>query len=140
LQNPEKHDDVAGAGHGFVDVFDPDRGFVKRLIEFTDNGPLDSPWGLARVPREFGKFGHNEFGKFGPNVLLVGNFGNGKINAFNIHSGRFIAPLLHRPDQPLAFNGLWALFFLDDRLYFTAGIGDESHGLFGVIRPAENAY
>ena len=120
---------MAGPGHGFVDVFSPDTGFVKRLIDFTDNGPLDSPWGLARVPKEFGKFGHH--------VLLVGNFGDGKLNAFNLHSGRFIAPLLHRPDQPLEFNGLWALFFLEDRLYFTAGIADEAHGLFGVIQPAQ---
>jgi uncharacterized protein (TIGR03118 family) len=129
LQNPEKHDDVAGPGHGFVDVMDPDSGSVKRLIDFTDNGPLNSPWGLARVPSEFGKFGHN--------VLFVGNFGDGKINAFKIHSGRFIAPLLHRPDQPLEFNGLWALLFFGDRLYFSAGIADESHGLFGLIQPAE---
>jgi uncharacterized protein (TIGR03118 family) len=121
-----KHDDVAGAGHGFVDVFSPDTGFMARLIDFTDNGPLNSPWGLARVPREFGKFNHD--------VLLVGNFGDGKINAFNIASGAFLGSLLHRKDQPLEFNGLWALFFFDNHLYFTAGIGDESHGLFGVIR------
>ena len=128
LQNGEKHDDVSGPGNGFVDVFSPDTGFIERLIPLTTNGPLNSPWGLARVPHEFGKFGHD--------VLLVGNFGNGWINAFNIHTGTFIASLLHRPGQPLAFNGLWALFFFDGKLYFTAGIGDESHGLFGVIKPA----
>ena len=99
---------------------------MARLIDFTDNGPLNSPWGLARVPREFGKFNHD--------VLLVGNFGDGKINAFNIASGAFLGSLLHRKDQPLEFNGLWALFFFHNHLYFTAGIGDESHGLFGVIR------
>lgn len=126
LQNAEKHDDVSGAGNGFVDVFSPDTGFLKRLIPLTTNGPLNSPWGLARVPHEFGKFGHN--------VLLVGNFGDGMINAFNIHTGTFIASLLHRPGQPLEFNGLWALFFFQNHLYFTAGIADESHGLFGVIR------
>jgi uncharacterized protein (TIGR03118 family) len=128
LQNAEKHDDVSGTGNGFVDVFSPDTGFIERLIPLTTNGPLNSPWGLARVPHEFGKLGHD--------VLLVGNFGNGWINAFNIHTGTFIASLLHRPGQPLAFNGLWALFFFDGKLYFTAGIGDESHGLFGVIKPA----
>jgi uncharacterized protein (TIGR03118 family) len=126
LQNAAKHDDVAGPGNGFVDVFSPDTGFMARLIDFTDNGPLNSPWGLARVPREFGKFNHD--------VLLVGNFGDGKINAFNIASGAFLGSLLHRKDQPLEFNGLWALFFFHNHLYFTAGIGDESHGLFGVIR------
>jgi len=130
LQNDVKHDDVGGVGHGFVDVFTPDGVLMKRLIPFTPgSGPLNSPWGLARVPHEFGNFGHD--------VLLVGNFGDGMINAFNIHTGTFIASLLHRPKQPLDFNGLWGLFFFDDRLYFAAGIGDETHGLFGVIRPAE---
>jgi uncharacterized protein (TIGR03118 family) len=57
LQDAAKHDDVAGQGNGFVDIFDPDKGFVKRLIPFTPaTGPLDSPWGLARVPDKFGKF------------------------------------------------------------------------------------
>jgi uncharacterized protein (TIGR03118 family) len=129
VQNPAKHDDVAGAGHGFVDVFSPDTGFVERLIDFTDNGPLNSPWGLARVPHDFGKFDHD--------VLLVGNFGDGKINAFGISNGAFRGTLLHRTGQPLEFNGLWSLFFFDNHLYFTAGIGDETHGLFGVIRPVE---
>jgi len=99
---------------------------MARLIDFTDNGPLNSPRGLARVPREFGKFNHD--------ALLVGNFGDGKINAFNISSGAFFGSLLHRKDQPLEFNGLWALFFFHNLLYFTAGIADESHGLFGVMR------
>jgi uncharacterized protein (TIGR03118 family) len=106
---------------------------VKRLIS---NGQLNSPWGLARVPHEFGKFRH-KFGGFGPSVLLVGNFGDGKINAFDINSGNFIDPLKNRRGDPLDFNGLWALFFLDERLYFTAGIGDESHGLFGVIKSVD---
>jgi uncharacterized protein (TIGR03118 family) len=127
LQDAAKHDDVAGPGNGFVDVFSPDTGFVSRLIQFTKSGPLNSPWGLARVPHEFGKFGQN--------VLLVGNFGAGTISAFDIHTGAFLAQLLHRQDQPLDFSGLWSLFFFDDNLYFTAGIADESHGLFGVIRP-----
>jgi uncharacterized protein (TIGR03118 family) len=97
---------------------------------------LNSPWGLARVPHEFGEF-HHKFGGFGPTVLLVGNFGDGKINAFDINSGNFIDSLKNRRGEPLDFNGLWALDFLGNRLYFTAGIGDESHGLFGVIRPVE---
>jgi len=130
LQNGVKHDDVAGVGHGFVDVFTPEGVLMQRLIPFTPgSGPLNSPWGLAKVPHEFGKFGHD--------VLLVANFGDGKINAFDINSGNFIAPLKNRRGEPLDFNGLWALFFFDDRLYFTAGIGDETHGLFGVIRPVE---
>jgi uncharacterized protein (TIGR03118 family) len=130
LQNNVKHDDVSGVGHGFVDVFTPEGVLIKRLIPFTPgSGHLNSPWGLARVPRGFGKFGHD--------VLLVGNFGDGTINAFDINTGNFIAPLENRRGEPLDFNGLWALFFFDDKLYFTAGIGDETHGLFGVIRPVE---
>ena len=133
LQNAAKHDDVAGPGNGFVDVFSPDTGFVTRLIQFTDmTGPLNSPWGLARVPE------HEHFGRFNDEVLLVGNFGDGHINAFDIHSGAFLGTLLHRKGQPLEFNGLWALFFLKDQLYFTAGIVDEAHGLFGFIHLQEN--
>jgi uncharacterized protein (TIGR03118 family) len=129
LQNAAKHDDVGGPGNGFVDVFSPDTGFIKRLINFTDKGPLNSPWGLAEAPREFGEFGHD--------VLLVGNFGDGTINAFNIQTGASLGPLKNRRGEPLAFNGLWALFSFDHRLYFTAGIGDESHGLFGFIKRSE---
>ena len=113
LQNAAKHDDVGGPGNGFVDVFSPDTGFIKRLIEFNGEGPLNSPWGLAEAPREFGEFGHD--------VLLVGNFGDGTINAFNIQTGASLGPLKNRRGEPLAFNGLWALFSFDHRLYFTAG-------------------
>jgi uncharacterized protein (TIGR03118 family) len=137
LQNDEKHDDVAGKGHGFVDVFSADGVFIRRLIPFNDmTGPLNSPWGLARVPQEFREFRH-KFGGFGDNVLLVGNFGDGNINAFDIRTGAALGPLQNRRGEPLSFNGLWALVFLDNRLYFTAGIGDESHGLFGVIRSVD---
>ena len=125
-QNAQKHDDVAGPGNGFVDVFDPQGVLIKRLIS---GGALNSPWGLAEVPHKFGGFGHN--------VLLVGNFGDGKINAFNIHTGSSLGPLDNRRGEPLAFDGLWTLFFFDDKLYFTAGIGGESHGLFGFITRAE---
>jgi len=124
-QNDENHDDVAGPGNGFVDVFDAQGDLMTRLIS---RGPLNSPWGLAEVP--------HKFGQFGPNVLLVGNFGDGTINAFNIQTGASLGALQNHRGDPLAFNGLWALFFFDDRLYFTAGIGDESHGLFGFIRKA----
>jgi uncharacterized protein (TIGR03118 family) len=125
-QNDQRHDDVAGPGNGFVDEFDTQGKLITRLIS---HGALNSPWGLAEVPHKFGKFGRD--------VLLVGNFGDGTINAFNIHTGTSLGPLNNRRGEPLAFNGLWALFFFDDRLYFTAGIGDESHGLFGFIRRAE---
>jgi uncharacterized protein (TIGR03118 family) len=131
-QNQKKHDDLAGPGRGFVDIFDTEGHLLKRLIT---GGHLNSPWGLAKVPE------HEHFGKFDDEVLLVGNFGDGQINAYDVHSGAFIATLLrrteNRTDQPLQFNGLWSLFFFGGKLYFTAGIVDEAHGLFGFIHPAE---
>jgi len=125
-QNAAQHDDVAGPGNGFVDVFSPDTGFVKRLINGGTGSKLNSPWGLANVPQQFGTFGSQ--------VLLVGNFGDGHINAYNVNSGAPIGTL-SRSVGPLEFNGLWALFFFDNQLYFTAGIVDEAHGLFGFIVP-----
>jgi len=124
-QNAAQHDDVAGPGNGFVDVFTPE-GVLTRLIT---GGNLNSPWGLAKVPQQFGTFDSQ--------VLLVGNFGDGHINAYSINpvnSGAFIETL-SRSVGPLEFNGLWALFFFDNQLYFTAGIVDEAHGLFGFIVP-----
>ena len=126
-QNDVKHDDVSGPGNGFVDVFTPKGGLVKQLII---GGALNSPWGLAKVPK------HEQFGGFDDQVLLVGNFGDGQINAYDIgnpNAVKFLGSLQHRTKQPMKFNGLWGLFFLDDELYFNAGIVDEAHGLFGFI-------
>jgi uncharacterized protein (TIGR03118 family) len=125
-QDADKEDDVAGAGFGFVDVFDTEGHFLNRLIT---GGELNAPWGLAKVPDHFGKFGHK--------ILLVGNFGDGHINAYDARTGEFRGTLLHRNKEPLAFDGLWALFFFHDRLYFTAGIVDEEHGLFGFIHRSD---
>ena len=99
---PDAADDLSGLGNGFINVFRTDGTFVRRLVS---NGLLNSPWGLAKVPA-------NGFGEFGLDVLLVGNFGDGKINAFNIHSEASLGSLLHRKNQPLEFSGLWSLFFL----------------------------
>jgi uncharacterized protein (TIGR03118 family) len=128
-QNAAKHDDVKGPGAGFVDVFTTEGVLVARLIT---GGQLNSPWGLAKVPDD------SHFGKFNDDVLLVGNFGDGQINAYHIRHGKFLAKLHHRKGQPLEFNGLWSLLFFHDDLYFTAGIVDEADGLFGVIHPTEN--
>jgi len=132
LQNDEKHDDVAGLGHGFIDVFTTDGTWKSR---FASNGVLDSPWGLALAPPSFGRFAHR---------LLVGNFGNGRINAFDFPSGISEGPLKDTLGQPMTINALWGLKFANggpsgrkNHLLFTAGIGDESHGLFGFIRPAD---
>jgi uncharacterized protein (TIGR03118 family) len=114
LQNKEKHDDVAGPGNGFVDVFDTSGNLIRRLIS---HGKLNSPWGLALVE----------------GTLWVGNFGDGRINNYNATTGAFIETLMKSDGTPLEFNGLWSLLPLGNGVYFTAGIADEAHGLFGLI-------
>ena len=113
-QNKERHDDVKGPGNGFVNVFDTSGILVKRLVS---NGNLNSPWGLALVNGE----------------LWVGNFGDGLINNYNPTTGAFIETISHADATPLQFDGLWALLPLGSGVYFTAGIADEAHGLFGLI-------
>ena len=120
-QDRDKEDDVPGPGHGFVNVFDTSGNFIRRLIS---RGRLNSPWGLALAPQDFG---------IASGSLLVGNFGNGRINAFDPNTGDARGPLEQADGTPLAFDGLWALHFIDTSLFFTAGIADEAHGLFGVI-------
>ncbi len=125
---PDKHDDQAGAGNGFVDVFNTDGTLMTR---FASHGTLNSPWGLALAPASFGQFGDD---------ILVGNFGDGRINVFDT-SGNFKGQLLDPEGNPLTINGLWSLQFGSgaanngptNQLFFTAGIADESHGLFGFI-------
>src|SRR5436190_22025023 len=114
LQNKERHDDVAGPGNGFVDVFDTSGNLIRRLIS---HGKLNSPWGLAIVEDK----------------LWVGNFGDGRINNYNPTTGAFIETLMKSDGTPLEFNGLWSLLPLGNGVYFTAGIADEAHGLFGLI-------
>ena len=128
-QNAQKNGDVPGLGHGFVDVFDTDGHFIKRLVT---QGQLDSPWGLALSGASFGRFS---------NDLLVGNFGNGHINAFDPNSGAFLGQLTNQKGQPLIIDGLWSLIFglggqagNPNQLFFTAGIHQEADGLFGVIQ------
>ena len=127
-QNAEKHDDVAGPGHGFVDVFDTDGHFLRR---FASRGPLNSPWGMTRASFAFGRFSGD---------ILIGNFGNGKINAFD-SQGRFLDELDRPNGKPLVTRGLWKLILgggassSSDTLYFTAGPNDETNGLFGTITP-----
>jgi uncharacterized protein (TIGR03118 family) len=127
-QNAQKHDDVAGEGHGFVDVFDTDGHLLRRLVS---RGPLDSPWGVARASYAFGRFSGN---------ILVGNFGNGRINVFD-EDGRFIDELDGADGKTLVIDRLWTLILgggsksKSDTLYFTAGPAGETHGLFGTITP-----
>jgi uncharacterized protein (TIGR03118 family) len=127
-QDADKHDDVAGAGHGFIDVFSTDGVFVQRLVS---NGQLNSPWGMVVAPSNFGDFS---------NDLLVGNFGDGRINAYNPTSGAFLGTLSSSKGHPIVTPGLWGLAFGNgstagdtNTLYFAAGPDDESHGLLGKI-------
>jgi uncharacterized protein (TIGR03118 family) len=121
-------DEEHGAGLGFVDVFSREGTLVSRLVS---RGRLNAPWGLVRAPAGFGRFG---------GALLVGNFGDGRINAYDFSSGQFLGTL-RRPDgSPVAIEGLWGLRFGNgvtaspNELLFSAGIDDESHGLLGKIR------
>ena len=113
-QDHKKEDDVACPGCGFVNVFDTSGNFLSRLIS---NGNLNAPWGLALVNGE----------------LWVGNFGDGLINVYDPVTGAFIETLMRADGTPLQFDGLWDLLPLGDGVYFTAGIADEEHGLFGLI-------
>lgn len=135
LQDAAKMDDVAGPGHGFVDVFDLNGHFVKRL---ASQGALNSPWGLTVAPSGFGEFSGD---------LLVGNFGNGMIDAFDSNTGNFLGTLDDPNGTPLMIDGLWGLRFGNgtqgegvNTLYFTAGIAGpdqiEDHGLFGSLSAA----
>jgi uncharacterized protein (TIGR03118 family) len=126
-QDADKEDDVPGPGAGFVNVFDLEGKFIRR---FASQGTLNAPWGLARPLQKFGKFG---------NAVYVGNFGDGRINVFDFATGAFRGQLEDADDHPLAFDGLWGLAFSGRSLFFTAGIADEEHGLFGVIRRAKHA-
>jgi uncharacterized protein (TIGR03118 family) len=129
---PDKHDDQSGPGNGFVDVFDTDGTLIRR---FASHGTLNSPWGLALAPDGFGRFSHD---------VLVGNFGDGRINAFDT-AGNFDGQLIDPEGNTLAINGLWALQFGNGaknggsrhKLFFTAGIADESHGLFGFLEAGD---
>ncbi len=132
-QNGEKHDDVAGKGHGFVDVFDTDGHLIRR---FESRGLLNSPWGIARASFAFGPFS----GK-----ILIGNFGDGRINVFN-NDGTFVDQLEDVHGRPLVIDGLWTLTLgggrtsSPDTLYFSAGPDGEANGLFGTITLAPSRH
>jgi uncharacterized protein (TIGR03118 family) len=133
-QDSAKKDDVAGPGNGLLDVFDTSGNFIKRLIT---QGALNSPWGLASAPAGFGDFGGD---------LLVGNFGDGLINAFDPLSGILQGTLADIDAKPIAIDGLWGLQFGNggnggrpNALFFTAGINDEQDGLFGTLTVPEPA-
>jgi uncharacterized protein (TIGR03118 family) len=127
-QDADAHDDVAGAGLGLVDVFGTDGTFVRRL---TTGGMLNSPWGMAMAPTGFGALAGG---------LLVGNFGDGTIHAFDVETGDLMGTLVGQGNEPIVIDGLWAIVVGpgaggEAGLFFAAGPNDEQHGLFGVLQP-----
>jgi uncharacterized protein (TIGR03118 family) len=133
-QDADKHDDVAGVGNGFVDAFTTDGRLIRRL---ASGQTLDSPWGLALAPEGFGKFSGD---------LLVGNFGDGRIQAFDLRhlrgneEARFRGFLHGAEGHQVRIDGLWALQFGNGAaagprttLFFTSGPHKESHGIFGSL-------
>jgi uncharacterized protein (TIGR03118 family) len=127
-QDADKEDDVPGLGHGFVDEFDLNGTLVRRVIS---GGVLNSPWGLALAPGNFGQFAGD---------LLVGNFGDGHVNAFNRSTGAFAGTLTGTDGKPITIGDLWALTpgsggagSDPNTIFFTAGLADEAHGLFGSL-------
>jgi uncharacterized protein (TIGR03118 family) len=130
---PDAEDDQSGPGNGYVDIFDTDGTLLR---QFASQGVLNSPWGMVEAPDHFGKFS---------GALLVGNFGDGRINAFDLITGKSLGPLSDASGNPIANDGQWGLAFnrgpsaarwgFDaERLYFTAGLNGEDDGLLGYIR------
>ncbi|PYQ38609.1 MAG: TIGR03118 family protein [Acidobacteria bacterium] len=131
-QDADAEDEVAGPGLGFVSVFDPDGHFRARV---ASGGPLNAPWGLAIAPADFGSFSGD---------LLVGNFGDGRINAYDLATFEAKGHLKTPDHKPLAIDGLWGIGFGNGvnagpttTLFFAAGPDDETHGLFGSVTAQE---
>jgi uncharacterized protein (TIGR03118 family) len=132
-QGKGRHDEVDGAGLGYVDVYSP----LGRLLLRLESGPwFNAPWGLTMASSDFGAFTHD---------VLVGQFGSGQILAFNPVSGKFEGALNDSTNAPITIDGLWALSFGNDAsagpattLFFTAGPSGETNGLFGTLTAVEN--
>jgi uncharacterized protein (TIGR03118 family) len=127
-QDAQKQDDVAGPGKGYVDEFSMDGQLLDRV---ATRGHLNSPWGLAIAPAGFGQFA---------NDLLVGNFGDGTIDVFDLQTDHYLGKLNGTDGKPIQIDGLWALMPGNqaansdpNSIYFTAGLDGEQHGLFGSL-------
>jgi uncharacterized protein (TIGR03118 family) len=132
-QDSEGDDEIAGPGFGFVDVFSPEGVLLGR---FASRGALNAPWGLALAPLSFGDFG---------GALLVGNFGDGTINAFSPRTGRWLGTLRDQHQRKIRVDGLWGMQFGNgvqaqktNALYYAAGPNDEENGTYGVIEPVKH--
>ena len=129
----DEDDETAGPSLGIVNEFDANGVLLRR---FATRGRLNAPWGVALAPASFGKFG---------GALLIGNFGDGTINAFDLQSAEFLGQLKGLNNRSLKLDGLWGMAFGNDHnnlssgtLYFAAGPDDENHGVFGSVTPAPN--
>ena len=131
-QDAVKHDPVGGEGFGFVEIFTP----AGKHIGHLEHGPwFNAPWGVVWTTRDFGEFS---------NAILVGNFRSGWLAAFNGFTHKFIGFVKNPDDSLMTIDGLWSLTFGNDgpagqanTLYFTAGINNETDGLFGTITPTD---
>jgi uncharacterized protein (TIGR03118 family) len=122
---PHNDEEEKGLGLGYVDVFNATGTVVTR---FASTGRLNAPWGITVAPAGFGTMS---------GAILIGNFGDGMIGAYDPVSGAFIDYLRDSTDAPIAIDGLWGLTFgpaaQPSSLYFAAGPGEENHGLVGKI-------
>jgi uncharacterized protein (TIGR03118 family) len=121
-------DEAHGPGLGVVDVYDPNGVLLDRI---ATHGGLNAPWGIALAPAGFGPFSGS---------LLVGNFGDGRINAYSPTSHRWLGQLRGQNGRTIQIDGLWGLAFGNgfanqpvNALFYAAGPGDEAHGLYGRI-------
>jgi uncharacterized protein (TIGR03118 family) len=134
-QDTVEHEEEPGPGLGIVSVFDMDGNFIRR---FATGDQLNAPWAIVQAPAGFDSFGGD---------ILIGNFGNGWINAYDASTGAFQGSLQDTLGSPIAIEGLWGLAFgspasgteVSNRLYFAAGIDDEAHGLFGFLAVAADS-
>ncbi|WP_461571770.1 TIGR03118 family protein [Sulfuricaulis sp.] len=131
--SPSNLEEMTGPGLGVVDVFDTCGKFVKR---FATGGVLDAPWGVALAPANFGMFS---------NDLLLGNFGDGAINAYDPTTGQFIGAMKTLNGTPILYPGLWGITFGNgsanqpsNALFFAAGINQMQDGIFGRIDAASS--
>jgi uncharacterized protein (TIGR03118 family) len=126
-EGPDNEDDQPGDGNGFVDIFNADGTLVRR---FASQGRLNSPWAVALAPAGFGSVAGD---------ILIGNFGDGQIGAYDATTGEFQGFLGDNAGNAIAIDGLWGLTFGTGanagKLYFAAGPVDETHGLVGTLSP-----
>jgi len=130
-QDAKREDEVAGPAQGFVNVFNANGQLIRRI---ASRGHLNAPWGLALAPADFGPFS---------NALLVGNFGDGRINAYDLPGGKWLGQLSGANGKPLVIDGLWGMQFGNgiqnqptNTLFFAAGPNDEANGQYGRIDAA----